>query len=235
MAMNRLALLSCFAVVASCAPNPGPLFITQFSPLDDSCAFDTSFFTKSGAIDLAGSTVYERVVMTITGNAELSGPSSAPTSASQPPLETAGRILFLDQIILRYKSSTRGNPLGTRAKAGCQPTAGWDSGFVECDFVPIGTPATGETELFMFTQLIGPNMKTRLDDLAATNLSLDLFVVNVSIEVTGRVQNHQAAITTGPVAFPLTISKTDCGARMLGGTESRCAKLRGLDGANPCP
>lgn len=191
-------------VCSACSPGNGPLFVASVrtsSAGATGCASSSmSQISTLGVVDVAAPPEVE-VTATLGGMADffntLAQPRVALSNGQQ--LSPAGRErLVVQRVFLRYTATPKIAGIGTKAG---EPTI--------TDSIPrtllIAPPVP--TELPMQVPLFGPNARTKLAALGASNL--DEYQFTATFEIQGVTEPSGSEFRTPPVAVPMTLVKTE--------------------------
>lgn len=187
---RTLIVMSSLLWAVACAPVPTPLHIDKFLPIDETeckVSTDAKVVLAGGTLDVAPGSPSYTVGVTITGATELETASYSVTGG--PLLEPGKRSQpIIDRLVLSYAAKPAA--LGLNLQAAEVPMT-----------IPLYSgEATGMIDL------ISPQVATELEDKVQAG---DEVTLTVTVEFKGYMTGDHAAITTGPLAFPLRVMKSD--------------------------
>lgn len=191
--MTRISIIAFAAVLgAACAPVSTPLQINKFIPIDSTTCNvvgDDTVFTSGGSLDIApGGTPTFLVGLLITGGNEFTQPEY--TLRGGIVLEPADRSKpVIDRLVLSY--TARPTTLGLRLDQAQYTRA---------------LPFTDDGSLRTFLNLISPQVAEELVAKVAPGDDVELLV---SVEGRGYMSGDRAAVSTGPLVFPIRVFATD--------------------------
>jgi hypothetical protein len=174
-----------------CAPQPTPLRIDRFAPMDEAtCTVtdDETLIATAGTLDVApGNTPSFIVGISISGGADFVTPAVTLNGGQVLEPENRNRPI-LNQVVTSYVA---------KPASGLKlPTSVTSRSF----------PLTEDGKLLTAIELISPDVATELADVVQPGDDIEL---TVTVEIRGYLSGNRAAVTTGPLAFPLRVIKTD--------------------------
>lgn len=196
--MKRILTLMVVMVWAtSCAPVPAPLHIDRFAPIDETACTvtdDETLIATAGTIDLApttqgvASSLPSFVVgVVVNGGADFTTPPVVLNDGRVIEVENRNRPI-LNQIVMSYVA---------------KPASGLR---LDTAQVSRSLPMTSDGTVISAIELLSPQVAQELADKVQPGDDIEL---TVSVEIRGYMSGDRASVTTGPLAFPLRVIKTD--------------------------
>jgi hypothetical protein len=188
---RTLTLLSLgMLVLLGCAPNPSPLYIEKFYPLESGCLQPTTVddvIATGGTLDIAPGSPYFQIGMLITGSAGYAQPEVVVDTLT---LEAENRNRpILNSIVLSY--SAKPTSLGLKLDQAQYSRA-----------MSFNKDGIIQTQLNLITPQVS-------DELMAKVAPGDEVELLVSVEGRGYMSGDRAYVTTGPLVFPLRVIMSD--------------------------
>jgi hypothetical protein len=191
--MKRVVLVGCaVGLMAACAQNPGPLFVSTISDPGPGCSAAAGVGTAAesvGKMYVTGGGYNDLpMVVGITGYGRVL-PSTLPYPQIGD-LDPQTKTFYIDQVSYTYASSPAPPLVGLTA-----------------EIVPVLVPVIGDpTSILM--PMVGPKAAAALPTLMQKGDQKRLLV---TFELRGREGGSGGRITTGPVTFPIEMARTgDC-------------------------
>ncbi|MEW5739750.1 MAG: hypothetical protein AB1938_12535 [Myxococcota bacterium] len=189
--MNRTLLsLTALSLLGACAPNPLPMRIERFLPIDQATCFSTDdpkLGLAAGTLDVSpGGTPEYLVGFRVIGGDAFIQPPYVLTGGRQLEAENRNQPI-LDRIVLSYAA---------------RPAGGLRLGSVQ---VSRSMPLN-EGELISTVNVISPDLAQDLVTAVVPGTDVEL---TVSVEARGYMSGDRAQITTGKLEFPLKVTATD--------------------------
>lgn len=193
--MKRLLFASLLLALGStCAPTPGPLYISRLYRGDLTCVAKPADknFMYQGTLDVAPGSARYYLAIQVAGAENL---TSAPLDTTAGvKLEPANRErIVLDQLVINYSS-----PKLRGFKEWVQPV----------NFIMDAKELAIAYGVF---QLISPQAAQILDGLPASNDPADRTTLNVSLEFRGHTTGTNSALTTGKTTYPIQVLRSELG------------------------
>jgi hypothetical protein len=207
MNCSRCALWLGLVLAAGCAPNASPLRIANFAPIlteDNVCAITTEeeIFTSGGTLDLApgNSDVVKPSFLVglrlVGGNAF----TQAPIVVTQGPVIEPGNRSrpIIDRVVLSYAIRVPPGPNSVK------PTIKLDPAQLSRTII------FGEDGLAVVAiDLISPALKEELIDPDKVPAPFELLV---SVDARGYMSGDRAAVSTGPIVYPIYVTRSPPGS-----------------------
>lgn len=190
--MKRILTLMVVMMWATgCAPVPTPLQIDRFAPIDETACTvtdDETLIATAGTIDLApGGTPSFILGISVSGGADFTTPPITLSDGRLLEPENRNRPV-LNQIVMSYVA---------------KPASGLR---LDAAQVSRSLPLTTDGTVLGAIELLSPQVATELADKVQPGDDIEL---TVSVEIRGYMSGDRSAVTTGALAFPLRIIKTD--------------------------
>ncbi len=198
-------LLTASMVLASCAENPGPLFIKKFYPMSEECGHPDDLdevFVGNGRLDVAPGEAEYWIGIQVAGGDRI---LQAPVVVGGRTMEATNRDHpLLNEMVLTYSSKPR--------------LAGFKTARM-----PVFAAFNETGEVMMINHILSAQAALILDNLPSSSDPADGTDLTVTVEFRGELSQSHSPITTGPADFPIRVVRSET---------ANCSKLSKL--RSPC-